>query len=163
MYVSGIFNTNKIEDQLFQLCYIIDYANNKKLKIGFKKDTNLIFKSYFSEITEDEFISSYIIFDFNYKNFNFSKKTKEMLIDVIYANEEKMYYTYNLFNKIKLNFDKENLNYECDENNNITIESSYIITDNEDDYTKLILMASFLEKGANNSSLSKFANYINIT
>jgi len=71
MYVSGIFNTNKIEDQLFQLCYIIDYANNKKLKIGFKKDTNLIFKSYFSEITEDEFISSYIIFDFNYKNFNF--------------------------------------------------------------------------------------------
>jgi hypothetical protein len=86
-----------------------------------------------------------------------------MLIDVIYANEEKMYYTYNLFNKIKLNFDKENLNYECDENNNITIESSYIITDNEDDYTKLILMASFLEKGANNSSLSKFVNYINIT
>jgi hypothetical protein len=162
MYVSGIFNTNNIEDQLYQLGYIIDYANNKNFKIGFKKDTNLIFKSYFEEISEDEFNRGYIIFDFNYKKDDFSKKTKKMLIDVIYANEDKMEYAYNLFNKIKLSLGKENLNYECDENNNITIDSRYTITNDEDNYTKLILMASFLEKGSNNSSLSKFANYIKI-
>lgn len=157
-YVSGLFQNDDVANQLFQLVNIIEYANKNKLKIGFKKDTNLVFKNYF-DIIDDDDDKAYIIHDFNVKSFNFSDKTKKVLIDIIYSDENKMEYVYKLFNKIK----KEDDDYfDCDMNNKITINESYVINEEEDDYTKLLLMASFMENGKINSYLSLWANVLGV-
>ena len=162
-YVSGLFNDNDIVNQIFQLANIIDYENKHKLKIGFKENSNLIFKSYFDTI--NDFNNTIIIHDFNLKNYDFSDKTKKKLIDIIYNNSDKMHYTYNLFNKIKdfcYDDNNNNYNFERDENNKIIIknkEHTYIINKEEDDYTKLLLIASFMENGVINKSNLGFLGY----
>lgn len=162
IYVSGLFNDNDITNQIFQLANIIDYANKHRLKIGFKENSNLIFKTYFDTI--DDLNNTIIIHDFNLKNYEFSNKTKKKIIDIIYSDIEKMQYTYNLFNKIKdFCYDDDTINYifECDENNKILIknkEHTYIIKE-EDDYTKLLLIASFMENGIINKSNLGFLGY----
>lgn len=166
-YVSGLFQNDDISNQLFQLVNIIEYANKKNLKIGFKKNSNLIFKNYFDIIDDND--KAYIIYDFNMKNLHFSDKTKKKLIDIIFSDENKMEYVYNLFNKIKKEYfleeDSAKFYFECDMNNNIIIKfnnNSYTINNQEDDYTKLLLMASFMENGKINSYLSLWANILGV-
>ena len=164
-YVSGLFQNGDIANQLFQLVNIIEYANKNKLKIGFKKDTNLIFKKYFDVIHEDD--KAYIIHDFNMKNYDFTYKTKKKLIDIIYSDENKMDYVYKLFNKIKTDYcfddNDNNYHFNCDSDNKIIIKTdnhAYIINNEEDDYTKLLLMTSFMENGKINSYLSLWSNLL---